>query len=109
MLLTTRVISLFCKCGSMMFPKDGKYVCPKCNEVREIKKEDKETFTMHSTSKDETAVVTDEVATLPKTRILCPKCGYSEAYYTIRQTRSADEPETMIYRCCKCNHSWREY
>ncbi|MBR5998949.1 MAG: transcription factor S, partial [Candidatus Methanomethylophilaceae archaeon] len=18
-------------------------------------------------------------------------------------------PETMIYRCCKCNHSWREY
>ena len=93
----------------MMFPKDGKYVCPKCNEEREIKKEDKESFTMHSTAKDETAVVTDDVATLPKTRILCPECGYPEAYFTIRQTRSADEPETMIYRCCKCNHSWREY
>ena len=93
----------------MMFPKDGKYVCPTCNEEREIKKEDKESFTMHSTAKDETAVVTDDVATLPKTRILCPECGYPEAYFTIRQTRSADEPETMIYRCCKCNHSWREY
>ena len=91
----------------MMFPKDGKYVCPKCKEEKEIMR--KESFTTSSSAKDETAVVTDEVATLPKTRILCPKCGYSEAYYTIRQTRSADEPETMIYRCCKCNNSWREY
>ena len=91
----------------MMFPKDGKYVCPNCKEEKEITK--KESFKTSSSSKEETAVVTEDVATLPKTRILCPKCQYTEAYFTIRQTRSADEPETMIYRCCKCNYSWREY
>ena len=42
------MINLFCKCGSMMFPKDGKYVCPKCKEEVEIKK--KESFTINSSS-----------------------------------------------------------
>lgn len=92
-----------------MFPRNGQYVCSNqgCNEIVEITK--KETFTTKAVGKEETAVITDDVATLPKTRILCPECGNPEAYYTIRQTRAADEPETMIYRCCKCNHSWREY
>lgn len=92
----------------MMFPKAGKYVCPKCNQEKEITK--KEVIRDSSSKKDvETPIITEDVATLPKTRILCPKCGFPEAYYTIRQTRAADEPETMIYRCCKCNNSWREY
>jgi len=47
--------------------------------------------------------------TLPKQRVICPKCGNTEAYYTIMQTRSADEPSTIQFRCCKCSHSWREY
>ena len=91
----------------MMCPRGGKYVCPNCKEEKEIT--ENESFKTSSSSKEETAVVTEKVATLPKTRILCPVCQYPEAYYTIRQTRAADEPETMIYRCCKCNHSWREY
>ena len=61
-------------------------------------------------SKDrEMKVITENAATLPKTRIPCPECGHTEAFFVIRQTRAADEPETRIYRCCKCNHSWREY
>ncbi len=93
----------------MMFPKGGKYVCESCGATKDIGKE-KEIITTVSKDK-ETAVMTsdDTPATLPKTRILCPKCGHTEAFYVIRQTRAADEPETMIYRCCKCNHSWREY
>ena len=93
----------------MMFPREGKYVCPKCKEEVEIKKDQKESSTISSSSKEDTAVVTEDVATFPKTRILCPECGYPEAYWSLRQTRSADEPETRIFRCCKCNHSWREY
>jgi transcription factor S len=47
--------------------------------------------------------------TEPKTRISCPKCEHNEAYWILRQTRASDEPETRIYTCCKCKHSWREY
>lgn len=99
--------SLFCSCGSMMFPKDGKYVCNACGAVEDIGN-NSQVFKTESKDK-ETTVIKENVATLPKTRIQCPECGHTEAYYVIRQTRAADEPETRIYRCCKCNHSWREY
>ena len=89
----------------MMFPRDGKYVC-QCGEEKEIGKA--ECFTTDSQIK-ETAVVDGSVATLPKTRIICPECGNTEAYFTLMQTRSADEPETRMYRCTKCNYAWREY
>lgn len=90
----------------MMFPEDGKYVCKTCGTTKDIKKPQ----AVVTGSKDkETTVITENVATLPKTRILCTKCGHTEAYFVIRQTRSADEPETRIYRCSKCNFSWREY
>ncbi|NLL94424.1 MAG: transcription factor S [Thermoplasmatales archaeon] len=92
----------------MMFPKEGIYVCRQCGNEEQFGKAEK--FTTNARSK-ETIIVsdTDPGAFLPKTRIKCPECSNPEAYYTIRQTRSADEPETRIYRCCKCQHSWREY
>ena len=89
-----------------MFPKDGKYVCMNCEYEEDIKKT--ESFKKEATSEG-VAVVDDDVVTLPKTRVICPECGHNEAYYNIRQTRSADEPSTTFYRCCKCKHSWREY
>lgn len=102
-----RTIELFCKnCGSLVFPKNGKYHCEKCD--KDMKGDSKKTVKMKSTGED-VAVLGEEDATLPKTKIICPECKYTEAYYTLRQTRSADEPETRIYRCCKCNYSWREY
>ena len=88
---------------------NGGYICTndKCkNEAGAGDK--KETFTTKSNNKQIT-VLGDDVATMTKTRVICPNCKHTEAYYTIRQTRAADEPETMIYRCCKCSHSWREY
>ena len=55
------------------------------------------------------AVVETKTATLPKTEEQCPKCGNGEAYWVLRQTRGADEPETRIFECTKCGHKWREY
>jgi len=46
---------------------------------------------------------------LPTTKIECPKCGHSEAFWWFLQTRSGDEPPTQFYRCVKCNHTWRSY
>jgi len=90
----------------MMFPKEGRYVCNVCGSVKDAEKA--QYFTTDSKEK-ETTVIAESSATLPKTRILCVECGHKEAYFVLRQTRAADEPETRIYRCCKCGHSWREY
>src|SRR5207244_3183994 len=57
----------------------------------------------------ETLVLDEITETLPKTRVECPKCGHYEAFWVMRQTRAADEPTTRIYRCVKCQHTWREY
>jgi transcription factor S len=58
----------------------------------------------------ETAVIEGKGApTLPTTEEECPKCGNPLAYWVLRQTRGADEPETRIFECTKCGHKWREY
>eukprot|EP00294_Goniomonas_avonlea_P010537 CAMPEP_0114563230 /NCGR_PEP_ID=MMETSP0114-20121206/12987_1 /TAXON_ID=31324 /ORGANISM="Goniomonas sp, Strain m" /LENGTH=63 /DNA_ID=CAMNT_0001749039 /DNA_START=208 /DNA_END=396 /DNA_ORIENTATION=- len=36
----------------------------------------------------------------------CPHCGHGEARFREMQTRSADEPMTIFYRCCKCGKGW---
>ena len=90
----------------MMFPREGKYVCSKCGAAKDAGRA--QHFTTDANEK-ETTVISESAATLPKTTILCAECGNREAYFVLRQTRAADEPETRIYRCCKCNHSWREY
>jgi DNA-directed RNA polymerase subunit M/transcription elongation factor TFIIS len=38
----------------------------------------------------------------------CPKCSHDEANYMEIQTRSADEPATVFYRCVECTHRWKE-
>lgn len=93
------------KCKSLMYPKDGKFVCKKCGYERtseektvKIKREDKDIAFLEGEGKD----------VLPKTRVECPKCGNKEAYWILRQTRASDEPETRFYICTKCNHRWRE-
>jgi DNA-directed RNA polymerase subunit M len=55
------------------------------------------------------AVVEEKIVTLPTAAEECPKCGNMEAYWVLRQTRGADEPETRIFECTKCGHKWREY
>ncbi len=40
---------------------------------------------------------------------VCPKCRHVGAYFLLKQTRSADEPETKFYTCESCSHRWREY
>ncbi len=92
----------------MVIPRDGKFIC-KCGYEFDSAGETQK-FTTDAKSK-QTIVQSDTDALLPKTRVVCPVCGYTEATVTVRQTRAADEPETMIYRCCnpKCNHTWREY
>jgi len=49
-----------------------------------------------------------EMKIYPKINITCPRCGYHEAYYELRQMRSADEPSTRFYTCVRCKFRWKE-
>jgi len=41
--------------------------------------------------------------------VRCYECGHGVAWYTIKQTGSADEPPTRFFKCKECGHRWREY
>ncbi len=43
-----------------------------------------------------------------RTMAVCPKCSHSEAYFLQMQIRSADEPMSIFYKCCKCSHQWND-
>lgn len=106
---------MFCaQCGSLMYPQAGKLVCRKegCGYSRDQTEADGHLSLIVAPSRErspEPLVLEELVETLPKTRIECPECGHFEAMWYMRQTRSADEPETRIYRCVKCSYTWREY
>jgi len=36
------------------------------------------------------------------------ECNNYEAFFKALQMRSADEPETVFYRCTKCGDVWNE-
>ncbi|XP_074113299.1 RNA polymerase III subunit K [Cotesia typhae] len=42
------------------------------------------------------------------TEVTCPTCSYKRAYFMQLQTRSADEPMTLFYRCAQCAYNWKE-
>ena len=104
---------MFCpKCGSLMFPVEGKLHCNSCGFERSFSGKDATTAKVGRSGKEkpsETLVLDEITETLPKTRVECPKCGHYEAFWVMRQTRAADEPTTRIYRCVKCQNTWREF
>jgi DNA-directed RNA polymerase subunit M len=94
-----------------MYPSDDNtWQCKRCGAKKSLTPGD-ELVVRESMEvrKSEFLIVDSEIATLPKTSIECPQCSHTEAYWVIRQTRAADEPETRIYRCVKCAYTWREY
>jgi len=110
----------FCpRCGGLMNPvKQGDKVyleCTRCKYRVEASVNDLKTYKLtvriNHSEKEKTIIIdTVNTANLPVTReITCPKCGHSEAYYWMMQTRAADEPATRFYKCVKCGHVWREY
>jgi len=106
----------FCeKCGNLLVVekkrKNVYLVCRKCHRVYKTKGEKLRIGSSVTEGKKRVIVMTekDQFSELPKTKILCSQCENMEAYWWMQQTRSADEPPTMFYRCTKCGHSWRSY
>jgi len=107
---------MFCpKCGSIMKPVGNQWVCAnnKCKYSQQMEHKEEVHAKKDKIAKPtdkKTAVVEEDISILPITNdVECPKCGNNSAYWILRQTRAADEPETKIFECTKCHHKWREY
>ena len=100
---------MFCsKCGSILIPRKGAFVCPRCGykskESEGIKIGEK------TAKKEKIEIVGEEAEHLPlDENIACPKCVHKGAYHWEIQTRAGDEPATRFFRCAKCRRTWREY
>lgn len=106
----------FCpRCSGTLRPRreGGKVylVCTRCGYRVEPREN---TLTISSriqhSAKEKTTIIEENTINLPITRdVICKRCGHTEAYYWVVQTRAADEPPTRFYKCVKCGYTWREY
>lgn len=95
----------------MMIPVEETWHCQnkRCGYKKPIENSEHEIIEVSEKEPRDILIIDGNLDTLPKTKIECESCGNGEAYWVLRQTRAADEPETRIYQCTKCGHKWREY
>jgi DNA-directed RNA polymerase subunit M len=102
---------MFCpKCKRLMRPDKAKGVwrCGACGKTVPLGHA-REVGRTAPIGRGVSVIEEGKTSTLPTTEEQCPKCGNSIAYWVLRQTRGADEPETRIFECTKCGNKWREY
>jgi DNA-directed RNA polymerase subunit M len=106
----------FCDhCGSMMVSRDGEMVCTDddCGATAEQEAGLSDQYTSTESQSDAEVIETSEEANFEgkptATDVTCEQCGNGEAWYTIKQTASADEPPTRFFKCKECGYRWREY
>mgnify|MGYP006270001295 CR=1 FL=1 len=105
----------FCeKCGNILRVKreNGKnfLYCKPCDIRIELNEEITIATSGETEEKEIIVIEEDEKNVFPVTNIMCPKCEtMREAFWTMQQTRGADEPPTRFYQCKTCNYRWREY
>lgn len=107
----------FCsECSSMMVKKETsegiEYMeCKSCGNNEGV--DDETEFVSTNEQEDLGVIETEEGDNFegkPSTDdVNCDECGYEEAWYTIKQTASADEPPTRFFKCQDCGNRWREY
>jgi len=104
----------FCdSCGSLMHADGDEMVCKRCGARVPKDASLAEAYTSTAAQVHDDVVETDDRQAeegLPTaTGVRCRNCGHHEAWYTIKQTASADEPPTRFFKCQACGHRWREY
>ncbi len=106
----------FCdECGSMMRAEGDRMVCTNEDCSHSVAKDSglAEQYTSTERQSTDDVIETEEGAAFEgkptSDDVVCDRCGHGEAYYTIKQTASADEPPTRFFKCTECGHRWREY
>ncbi len=97
----------------MMTPAEGAMVCESCGAT--TARDDARAAEFVSTAEQTQSEVIESDADAnfegkpTATDVRCDECGHGEAWYTIKQTASADEPPTRFFKCKECGYRWREY
>jgi transcription factor S len=104
----------FCEnCGSMMTTEGDQWVCGSCGATQPRDREEESGFVSTEEQTGDELIETEEGAEFegkPTAKdVTCEECGNGEAWYTIKQTASADEPPTRFFKCKECGYRWREY
>ncbi len=99
----------------MMKSVNGEMVCTSddCGATADRDEERAAQFVSTEAQGDSEVIETEEGADFEgkpsRDDVHCDECGHNEAWYTIKQTASADEPPTRFFKCKECGHRWREY
>lgn len=109
------------KSGMLFCPMDGsllmveeddggslRFVCRNCPYILPVVKQLSRIRKLQA--KADTDVLGGDAAwdAAAQTDAVCPHCDHRRAYYMQLQTRSADEPMTVFYRCVECKKRWKE-
>ena len=97
----------------MMRAEGDEMVCASCGATVPKDEALAEAYTSTEAQSTDDVIETEEGLAdegMPTARdVECDRCGHGEAWYTIKQTASADEPPTRFFKCKECGHRWREY
>ncbi len=104
----------FCDdCGSMMKPGGDHMVCTGCGASSARDRDLEAEFVTTESQTDGDVIESSEEANFEgkpiASDVRCEGCGNEQAWYTLKQTASADEPPTRFFKCTECGHRWREY
>ena len=104
----------FCdECSSMMHAQGDEMVCSSCGHSVPKVEELSEQYVSTETQDEGDVIETSEDANFEgkptDDDVSCDECNNTTAWYTIKQTGSADEPPTRFFKCTECGHRWREY
>ncbi len=95
-----------------MRKESGVMVCASCGTTAEQRVSSEDFISTEKQSGDELIETSEEANFEGKPTakdVRCDDCGHTEAWYTIKQTASADEPPTRFFKCKECGYRWREY
>lgn len=97
----------------MMVKSDDNMVCTACGESATQDPKRAAQFVSTEQQSEDDVIETEEGSGFEgkptATDVICDECENDEAWYTIKQTASADEPPTRFFKCKACGHRWREY
>ncbi|KAL5493612.1 hypothetical protein EMCRGX_G014816 [Ephydatia muelleri] len=104
---------LFCPtCGNLLIVEEGvssyRFACNTCPYIQNIKTKVSSYTCPKLKEVDDVLGGSAAWENVDETNETCPKCRNLKAYFMQMQTRSADEPMTIFFKCTNCGHRWKE-